>query len=191
MASAAALSQDTRSRAPIAAGKSNQALLPTYWRWNLDDPFIIQPNVESPEVEGARQTDAEPMCRNDESERAPGYVLKIPQPPIATEFFRAAQRWDGYVLSVKPDSFIARLFPVVGEGPIQEAEIPLEELENEDHKLVQPGAVFYWSIGYLDRPSGRLKVSLIRFQRLPAWSCRELARARDEAERLGAFFGIS
>jgi hypothetical protein len=117
-------------------------------------------------------------------------VLQLPCLPPAREFFKALQKWEGYVLDVTEDSFRARLVTIEGEGPPQEVEIPLEELVPEDRKLVEPGAVFYWSIGYLDRPSGRLRTSLIRFRRLPAWSSRELEKARTEAEKLGALLGI-
>jgi hypothetical protein len=117
-------------------------------------------------------------------------VLQLPCLPPAREFFKALQKWEGYVLDVTEDSFRARLVTIEGEGPTQEVEIPLEELVQEDRKLVEPGAVFYWSIGYLDRPSGRLRTSLIRFRRLPAWSSRELEKARTEAEKLGALLGI-
>lgn len=119
----------------------------------------------------------------------PEVVLQLPRLPATREFFRALQRWEGYVLAVTEDSFLARLVPIVGEGPSQEAEISLEELEQEDRRLVEPGAVFYWSIGYLDRPSGRLRISLIRFRRLPAWSSHEIERARADARELGVLLG--
>jgi hypothetical protein len=117
-------------------------------------------------------------------------VLQLPCLPKAKEFFKAIQRWEGYVLDVTEDSFRARLMTIEGEGPTQEAEILLEELVQEDRKLVEPGAVFYWSIGYLDRPSGRLRISSIRFRRLPAWTSRELEKARAEAKELGVLLGI-
>jgi hypothetical protein len=120
----------------------------------------------------------------------PSVVLQMPRLPQVKEFFKAIQRWEGYVLDVTEDSFNARLVTIVGEGPTQEAEIPFEELEQEDRKLVEPGAVFYWSIGYLDRPSGRLRTSLIRFRRLPAWTSHEIERARADAKELGVLLGI-
>jgi hypothetical protein len=102
----------------------------------------------------------------------------------AQEHFRTLQKWEGYVIEVRKDTFLARLTPIVGEGLDQEAEIYLEEIEKDDHALIEPGAVFYWSIGYLDRPSGRSRTSVIRFRRLPVWTKRELKIASTEATKL-------
>lgn len=100
------------------------------------------------------------------------------------QFDNALQKWEGYVIELRQDTFLARLTPIKGEGPDQEAEIYLSEVEEGDHVLIRPGAVFYWSIGYLDRPSGRIRASRIRFRRLPAWSRRDLETAKAEAENL-------
>jgi hypothetical protein len=108
----------------------------------------------------------------------------VPSVPVPREFFRAMQKWEGYVTEVDQDTFRARLARVLGEGPDQEAEIYTEEVDEADRALIQPGAVFYWSIGYLDRPSGRVRASIIRFRRLPVWTKRELDSASAEADRL-------
>jgi hypothetical protein len=91
---------------------------------------------------------------------------------------------------VGPDSFIAVLEDLTSEGENEEAEIPIEEVPASDRGLLEPGAMFYWCIGYLDRVGGqRMRASEIRFRRLPAWSERELSRARKEAEELTELFG--
>jgi len=104
--------------------------------------------------------------------------------PSVSDTFRALQKWEGYVIDVYEDTFLARLIPIRGEGSDQNAEIYIEEVEPADRALIEPGAVFYWSIGYLDRPSGRHRDSFIRFRRLPAWSQSELEAVRREAKRL-------
>ena len=109
---------------------------------------------------------------------------RLPAIPEAKEFFQAIQKWEGYVIDVDQDVFRARIAPIKGEGPEQEAEIYIEEVTEDDRALIEPGAVFYWSIGYLDRPSGRLRASILRFRRLPAWSKRELENADAGAARL-------
>jgi hypothetical protein len=111
-----------------------------------------------------------------------------PPVPRAKEFFRAIQKWEGNVLEVGAEVFRARLVSTFGEGPDQEAEIYLEEVDCEDQALVHVGAVFYWTIGYLDRPAGRLRGSILRFRRLPALSEAELEAARREAEKLESLF---
>ena len=117
----------------------------------------------------------------------PSFVFRAPRLGSAKEHFNAFQKWVGVILSVDRDVFTARLTPVVGEGSDQEAEIYLNEVVEEDHNLIQPGAVFYWSIGYLDRPSGRLRASVIRFQRLPAFTDEDIEAARAKASELQGF----
>lgn len=112
------------------------------------------------------------------------FLLSEPPLPKTQEFFRAIQKWEGHVIEADGDIFLARLVPIVGEGTEQEAEIYIEEVDQGDRMLIAPGAVFYWSIGYLDRPSGRLRASILRFRRLPVWTKPELQSAEAAAARL-------
>lgn len=115
----------------------------------------------------------------------------LPFAPVAhqsREKFRTIQKWEGYVLEVFEETFLARLIRLEGEGPDQEAEIYLEDLDVPDRALVMPGAVFYWSIGYLDKPSGRIRASILRFRRLPGWTKGEIEAAADAAKKLKALF---
>jgi hypothetical protein len=98
--------------------------------------------------------------------------------------FEVLQKWEGIVLDVLKDSFTARLIDLTQEGSDEEAEFALEEIDEGDKGLLKPGAVFYWNIGYSDSPSGRARVSIIRFRRLPVWRSEELERAKRDAERL-------
>ena len=112
--------------------------------------------------------------------------LPVPPPslPPANKYFTALQKWEGYVIEVGSDTFRARLIPIVGEGPDLEAEIYLEEVDLNDRVLIEPGSVFYWSIGYLDGPSGRARHSVIRFRRLPARTKREMDAINVEVAKL-------
>lgn len=98
--------------------------------------------------------------------------------------FNALVKWEGQVISIGDDSFLARLTPLLDSGRVHQAEILLEEIAPEDRFLIQPGAIFYWSIGYLEQPSGRTRQSIIRFRRLPAWTPTELQDARTKSSRL-------
>ena len=98
--------------------------------------------------------------------------------------FRVIQKWEGCVIEVYEETFLARLVPIIGEGADQEAEIYIEEVDPADQVLIEPGAVFYWSIGYLDKPSGRHRESCIRFRRLPVWTQRRLKAAEKKAKVL-------
>lgn len=117
------------------------------------------------------------------------YLPFMPFAPQPKETFRMLQKWEGYVLEVSSETFWARLTPLVGEEGDQEAEIYLNEIDGPDQRLVQLGAVFYWSIGYLNRPSGRIRASILRFQRLPGWTKGEIQNAEAAAERMEALFG--
>ena len=115
----------------------------------------------------------------------------IPRLPSESRLgvFLALQRWEGVVLDVGQETFTARLADRTSPSrEEEEVEIPLDEVSRSDLNLLSPGAIFYWSIGYLDRPSGqRLRESVIRFRRLPAWSRHELDVARRRAKELRDF----
>lgn len=95
------------------------------------------------------------------------------------------QNWEGTVLEIGAETFWARLATLAGEEGDQVAEIFLDEIDADDRALLAPGAVFYWSIGYLDKPSGRERFSQIRLRRLPMWSAAELTAAEKKADELG------
>jgi hypothetical protein len=118
------------------------------------------------------------------------FLISVPPSPDGREYFRAMQKWEGHVIQVGKDTFSARLVPIVGEGPDQEGEIYVEEVAPDDRSLIEPGAVFYWSIGYLDRPSGRLRASILRFCRLPVWTKRELENAAAKADELRGLLDV-
>lgn len=83
------------------------------------------------------------------------------------ETFVTLQAWEGVVLEVEEEVFQARLTST-DETPDQYAEIYLEEVDQADLRLVKPGAVFYWTIGYLQKPTGTtMRASILRFRRLP------------------------
>lgn len=119
-----------------------------------------------------------------------GQIVVFP-PPLKRprEIFIALQKWEGYVTEVKEDVFCARLIPIVGEGTEQIAEIYIEEVDNPDREMIEPGAVFYWTIGYNDKPSGRQRASIIRFRRLPIWTQSDINAASDRCANLREVLG--
>lgn len=102
--------------------------------------------------------------------------------------FSALQEWEGYVLTVDKETFTARLVDLTQQGTIEEeADFPLEDVSDDEQKLVEPGAVFRWSIGYQRSLGGnKRRVSQIVFRRLPRWTRRELEDNRKRASELGA-----
>jgi hypothetical protein len=105
--------------------------------------------------------------------------------------FRSLQSWEGRVVEVSEDSFVATLVDLTMPGTEEHVELDLEEVTRDDRHLVIPGAVFYWSIGYREDPSGsRSRASEIRFRRLPRWSAREVADIAVRVDALKALTGI-
>jgi hypothetical protein len=96
------------------------------------------------------------------------------------------QSWEGVVLAVHETSFSTRLIDVSGDHADEEVDLPKDELSAFDLDLLEPGAIFYWTIGYRQQlPRGaRERVSRIRFRRVPAWSEVQLTSAREHAATL-------
>lgn len=115
-------------------------------------------------------------------------VWKSPQP--SGDAFHALQKWEGVVTERDDECFWARLTDLTSSGPTEEVELLIQDVPWEDRSLVEPGAVFYWSIGYRDEASGqRWRASTLRFRRLPVWSEDELEIARVRAGDVKKVFG--
>jgi hypothetical protein len=139
------------------------------------------------------------QTRSDRSyaDRAVAEPIQLPirlreLPPRSV--FAPIEEWEGTVLSVEPDSFIARLVNKSGsQVPEEEGQFTMAQLSStEDRGLVAPGSIFYFSIGYEESPSGQRRTSaFLRFRRLPAWTSAELKVIEAEADRLAEVFGSS
>ncbi len=106
------------------------------------------------------------------------------------DVFISLQEWEGTVEEVKEGSFVAKLIDLTNDTPDEIAEIPLEEVSEDDYPLIKTGAIFYWNIGYLNKTSGqRERTTFIRFRRLPLWQKGEIDTARKKAEKLHELFG--
>lgn len=103
-------------------------------------------------------------------------ALSPPRTTPFKEYFKAIQKWEGKVISLSGDTFKATLSALVGDKIDQEADIYVEDVTPDERPYIEPGAVFYWSIGYLERPSGRRRESVLRFRRLPAWTSDEVKK---------------
>jgi hypothetical protein len=95
------------------------------------------------------------------------------------------QKWQGIVLRVNKDTFIAKLVNITDKGYDEEAEFDYTEVTEEDLKLVRPGAMFYWSIGYSHSITGqRRRFSDIRFRRLPVLGDKQIEVAKRDARHI-------
>ncbi len=107
----------------------------------------------------------------------------------AQEGFIAVQKWEGYVSHVGKDTFEATLVCLKGEGPDQYAEFSFDVVSEDDQALISLGAVFYWTIGYREKVSGRVRDSLIRFRRL-MWTRQEVKTFEARAKELENLFDV-
>jgi len=100
------------------------------------------------------------------------------------------QQWEGYVVSLEQETFWAVLTPIVGEGPEVNAEIKNEEVEPDSRDWIEPGQVFYWTIGYATEEDKKIEkgTSVIRFLKPEPFTQEEIEAACKEAERLGQLF---
>jgi len=104
--------------------------------------------------------------------------------------FVRKQEWVGRVEQVLEESFLVSLTDTTNPNEEEVAELSMEEVSARDRELVQPGAIFYWWIGYRDAEDGqRRSESSLRFRRPVTVTDDErqaaLVRARRLRERVG------
>ncbi len=128
---------------------------------------------------------------SDEREQADDLSVNQNHPKKPGKRFRIIQKWEGTVIEVTNDTIVVELKTISGEEGDLIAEIFMEEVDRDDRTLVIPGAVFYWNIGYLQQPSGTMRISLIRFRRLPPWNKRQLQKAKIETAKLKALLDVN
>lgn len=111
---------------------------------------------------------------------------KLPQPREVRYSFSVLQEWEGYVVSISNETFTARLVDVTKNCTIEdeEADFPLDDLEDTDRSRICPGSIFRWIIGYRRSPGGtKDRSSRIVLRNLPSWTKKELEKnQRDAAE---------
>jgi hypothetical protein len=101
--------------------------------------------------------------------------------------FHVLRSWDGYVVDVRDDRIVARLTSLSTPNAVdsEEAEIPLEELDDDTKAQMKPGRYFRWSIGYeRSRGGQKTRVSRMVVRRVPAFTKSDLAQANDEVKRI-------
>jgi hypothetical protein len=110
----------------------------------------------------------------------------VDPPPTLKGRFKMLQQWEGYVVEVNDNEFSAIITDKTNlENEDQYAIINSEDISPDDLFLLEPGAVFYWSIGFYDYPGrGRSRESRIRFRRLIGPSKADISRS----EKTGKFF---
>ena len=105
----------------------------------------------------------------------------------------ALQEWEGYVIEIGQDDFVARLLDITAAAKREkeEATIPLAELSDEDRAKIRLGSIFRWVIGYHRTVTGtKSRVSRIVFRNLPVLTQAEWDEALEWAAELRKSFGL-
>ena len=102
------------------------------------------------------------------------------------------QRWEGIVEAVDEGDkiFTARLYDLTIDEPYPSeiAELLIDDVSDDDQSLLQVGAVFYLTVGYSVRVSGRKdRFVRVEFRRLPNWTESDLRRAKERAQQITRF----
>ncbi|MGQ0602266.1 MAG: hypothetical protein ACT4QE_11320 [Anaerolineales bacterium] len=147
---------------------------------------VPEPNAEQPK--SLTIPEASTKASTDQLANNLLPIWRLSTPP-EKENFVVLQKWIGYVVDVDREIFRARLSRITGEADDQDAEIYLTEVSPGDRSLLEPGAVFYWAIGYWDSASGtRSRVSRLRFRRRPLVDDYEIKIASSKATQLRDLF---
>lgn len=96
--------------------------------------------------------------------------------------------WDGYVTHIGEHFFGASLKGVFGqgvEGELEEAEIPILDVNKSDSDLFQLGSVFRLCVFYEELPNGQpRRFTQVVFRRLPAYRLKNIRSAEEAADEI-------
>ncbi len=117
-------------------------------------------------------------------------VLDFPQPRVRRSqpvTLHALQEWEGYVVEIGEDEFVANLVDLTAgmSYATDEATIPMEEISEHDAEKMSEGDIFRWVIGYERSASGtKQRVSRIVFRDLPRMTAADFEEGRKWAEKI-------
>lgn len=100
------------------------------------------------------------------------------------------QKWSGKVLRVEHEDVHVQLEDLTNPENVSEyAVFSIDEIDVGQRKLVRPGAMLYWHIGYREgSKTPRERFSKIQLRRLPKWNSAEIASARETAHHYAHLF---
>jgi hypothetical protein len=116
-------------------------------------------------------------------------MATAPQPP-RTSSLRPSQEWEGKVVRVEDDAFVALLYDKTNrENPTEEVRLDASDISDDQWSTVRPGAIFYWTIGREKSPAGQIRnISEIVFQRSPRWTVKMIQSSKERARSLARVF---
>ena len=103
----------------------------------------------------------------------------------------ALQGWEGYVVAMDDEAFVARLVDLTAGATYaeEEAVIPFSEVSAEDAARMRIGSIFRWVIGYAHSPaSTRNCVSQIVFRDTPRMTKADFEEGKTWARKIAQSF---
>lgn len=95
--------------------------------------------------------------------------------------------WHGQVIAIEQSYFIAELKGTIGTGvagSLEEAQIPSEEIRQDDRDLLREGAFFRLCVNWENVNGSKRRVTDLVFRRMPAYRREELEEANKAAAEL-------
>ena len=86
--------------------------------------------------------------------------------------------------SIEEDIFHSTLHSKNDDTTYEEAEFSIEDVTKSDLGLLKIGALFYWSVGYVEYNKTIEKRSKLRFKRIIPLKVKEIDRMQDRTEKL-------
>jgi len=152
--------------------------------------YPIPDRLKNPTIEGST-SDEDDSGLTASDKKIPDLPINIiPFLDPLKGSFKMLQQWEGRVVETHGSEFTAiitdKTKPDVED---QFVTVDTEDITPNDVSLIEPGAVFYWSIGFFDYPGrGRSRESRIRFRRLMGPSKADIARSEKIGKKFAEFF---
>ncbi|MBW1789043.1 MAG: hypothetical protein JRK53_20915 [Deltaproteobacteria bacterium] len=157
---------------------------------NFLPDYPIPDRLEHPTNEGST-SDEDDSGLTASDKKTPDVPIKlVPFLDPLKGSFKMLQQWEGRVVETGGSEFTAIIADKTNpDVENQFVTVNTEDITPNEVSLMEPGAVFYWSIGFFDYPGrGRSRESRIRFRRLMGPSKADIARAEKIGKKFAEFF---
>jgi len=170
-----------------AAMRAGEAIEAAILTWGRENTATTQDSVAGESADTARL----PIDATGNAKYSAGIVsFPPPIPPMRPRStLHALQEWEGYVVDIEDDEFVARLIDLTAghSHETEEATIPLSEISEYDASRMVLGSIFRWVIGYERSPEGtKTRVSRIVFRDLPRVTEADVREGEEWARRVVA-----
>ena len=113
-------------------------------------------------------------------------LIRLNRQKMKHRRFKVLQQWEGVVSEIGDEFLKAELLDLTDSSkPREIVELPVDDFPDADRPLLEPGCVFYWTMGYLTTDGGqKSRTSDIRVRRNPRWSQHEIESIKKRGEEL-------